>query len=92
MWERDILPGLTGHQPPKIKPEWASEESFLGDALSERARDRIPMKALSLYPYALRLWSQAVSRYRLEGNSHPWRKPSRFPRPGSSPAGEAKVR
>ena len=48
VWVRDILPGLTGRQPSKIKPEYAPEESSLGDALSERARDRIRLIALSL--------------------------------------------
>jgi hypothetical protein len=48
MWERDILPGLGGRLPSKIKPECDSEESFLGDALSERHRDRIGIKALRL--------------------------------------------
>jgi hypothetical protein len=52
MWERQILPGVTGRQPSKIKPECASEESFLGDALSERNRDRIRMLTLSLKPCA----------------------------------------
>jgi hypothetical protein len=32
----------------KIKPECASEDSFLGDALSERDRDRIRTEAGSL--------------------------------------------
>ena len=53
MWKRDILPGLTGRSPPKIKPECYSEGSFLGDALSERHRDRIRTEALSLMPCAL---------------------------------------
>jgi len=47
MSSREILLGLTGRKPSKIKPECASEESFLGDALSERDRDRTGMKALS---------------------------------------------
>jgi len=51
MGEREILPGLISRQPSKIKPGCASEESFLGDALSERARDRIRMKAVSLTKY-----------------------------------------
>jgi 3-oxoacyl-[acyl-carrier-protein] synthase III len=36
-------------KPSKIKPERTWEESFLGDALSERDRDRIRMTALSLW-------------------------------------------
>jgi hypothetical protein len=40
--------GTSGQEPSKIKPECASEESFLGDALSERNRDRTGMKAVSL--------------------------------------------
>ena len=43
---------LSRRQPSKIKPGCASEESFLGDALSKRDRDRIRMKALSLWPCA----------------------------------------
>jgi hypothetical protein len=67
MWEQKILPELTGRQPSKIKPECASEESFLGDALSERHRDRIDMKAVSLMPYALPALPQTLSR--IEGSS-----------------------
>jgi len=67
MLERKIVPGLRRRQPSKIKPECASEGSFLGDALSERDRDRIPMKALSLEPLAMRL----RLRYRLEENGRP---------------------
>jgi hypothetical protein len=66
MWEREILPGLTGRQPSKIKSECASEESFLGDALSERDRDRIRKKALSREALAIRL----RHRYPLEKNGH----------------------
>jgi hypothetical protein len=40
MWEKEILPELIRRQPSKIKPEFGSEESFLGDALSEKDRDR----------------------------------------------------
>jgi hypothetical protein len=36
-----ILLGLTRRKPSKIKPEDAPEEFFLGDTLSERARERI---------------------------------------------------
>ena len=61
MWERDILPGLRRRQPSKIKPECDSEESFLGDALSERYSDRIGIKALSLKPCALPALSQTLS-------------------------------
>jgi len=42
--------GTSGQEPSKIKPEYAPEESFLGDALSERDRDRIRMKAPSFWP------------------------------------------
>jgi hypothetical protein len=49
------------NSPSKIKPEWDSEESFLGDVLSERSRDRIGMKALSLMPCALPALSQTLS-------------------------------
>jgi hypothetical protein len=52
--EREILPGLLWCKPSKIKPERTWEESFLGDALSERDRDRIWTKAPSLTPCALR--------------------------------------
>ena len=55
MSEQEILPGLTGRQPSKIKPECASEESLLGDALSERDRDRIQMEAVGLWPFAFGL-------------------------------------
>jgi len=47
-----MISGTSGQEPSKIKPECASEESFLGDALSERNRDRIRMKTLSLEPCA----------------------------------------
>ena len=67
MWEREILPGLAGRQPSKIKPEGASEEFFLGDALEERDRDRTRMKALSLEPLVVRL----RLTYPFSGNSHP---------------------
>jgi hypothetical protein len=67
MLEREILPGLSRRQPSKIKPGCASEESFLGDALSKRDKDRVRMKALSLEPLAMRL----RLKYRLSANSHP---------------------
>jgi len=47
--------GTSGQEPSKIKPGCASEESFLGDALEERTRDRIRMKALSPWLYAFGL-------------------------------------
>jgi len=39
--EREILPGLIGRKPSKIKTGQELEESFLGEALSERNRDRL---------------------------------------------------
>ena len=50
-----MIIGTSGQEPSKIKPEYAPEESFLGDGLSERDRDRIQMKALSCEAYGLRL-------------------------------------
>jgi hypothetical protein len=49
MSEPHILQGLSGRKPSKIKPEYAPEEFFLGDTLSERDRDRLRMKAMSLW-------------------------------------------
>jgi hypothetical protein len=65
MSERDILPELSGRQPSKIKPECGCEEFFWGDALSERPRDRIRMKAPSLAcpePFGLELTAERLRR------------------------------
>jgi len=65
--------GTSGQEPSKIKPECASEESLLGDALSERDRDRIGLKALSREPLVMRL----RLKYPLEKNGH-GRKQGRY--------------
>jgi len=66
MWEREILPGLNGRKPSKIKPGWASEVSLLGDALSERDRDLIRMKLCALSPWPWTKWTQFFEAKRLQ--------------------------